>query len=163
MKNTREIAFQYEVYESVNDLQTADQELVSKAFEALRGSYAPYSRFHVGAAVLLADGEVVCGANQENAAYPSGLCAERVAVFAAKAQKPDVDIDSIAIVIESENAPMLFPSSPCGACRQSLLEYEVNQDRAVRLILATRNSGAYVVPSIKSLLPLFFDQSQLGK
>ena len=108
----------YEEYSSIEELAEDDRALMEAAIDAVKGSYAPYSHFHVGAAVRLADGTVVKGANQENAAYPSGLCAERTAMFAASAQHPGVPFESLAVVCSRDGMLMPNPGSPCGACRR---------------------------------------------
>ena len=134
-----------------------DRELMQRAVEAADGAYAPYSHFHVGAALRLADGTVVCGNNQENAAYPSGLCAERTAVFAASAQRRDVQsYDALAIVGRNEKGE-LCEASPCGACRQVLMEYEQRQGRPMRVLFYLRGDRVRVFPSVASLLPFSFD------
>lgn len=157
------LTFRYERFNHISELDNDDQLMVDQAFEALKGSYSPYSNFKVGAAVLLENGQIVLGANQENAAYPSGLCAERVAMFAAKSQFPDVAVISLAIAVDSDVVQIKAPAAPCGACRQSLLEYELNQDSTIPVLLATRKKGVLMLESIKSLLPLFFDRTNLDE
>jgi cytidine deaminase len=155
------LIFHYERFNQISDLKEDDQLMVDQAFEALKGSYSPYSKFKVGAAVLLENGQIVMGANQENAAYPSGLCAERVAVFAAKSQFPEVAIIALAIAVDSDHFEIKAPAAPCGACRQSLLEFELNQDCPIPVILATKERGVLLIESVKSMLPLFFDRTNL--
>jgi cytidine deaminase len=155
------LIFAYYRFNQISELDNDDQIMVDQAFEALKGSYSPYSNFKVGAAVLLENGQIVLGANQENAAYPSGLCAERVAMFAAKSQFPDVAVISLAIAVDSEIVQIKSPAAPCGACRQSLLEYELNQDSLIPVILATKEKGVLIVESVQSMLPLFFDKTNL--
>lgn len=149
------------LFESTNELPTEDKKLIKKAFEALQKAYAPYSSFRVGAAVLLENGQIIQGNNQENAAYPSGLCAERVAVFYAGAQWPGVKILKLAVAASSGLAAGDLPVPPCGACRQSVLEYEVKQNEPIE-ILFTGASGP-VVKSIgmQALLPMAFQASFL--
>ncbi|MGZ4091056.1 MAG: cytidine deaminase, partial [Bacteroidia bacterium] len=113
------------VYDSIEDLDNSDKELLERAKEATLSAYAPYSNFYVGAAVLLENGSIVTGTNQENAAYPSGLCAERVAVFSASSLYPNTKIKAIAVSARTKNKKLIMPLSPCGACRQSMCEYEV--------------------------------------
>ena len=140
-----------------DEFSAADRELIDKAREAAKRCYAPYSRFGVGAAVRLADGTVVTGNNQENAAYPSGLCAERTTLFWANAQYPDVAVDTLAIAARSESGELARPIPPCGACRQVILEVEKRYSRAIRIILFGTNESYLVEDGIKVLLPLCFD------
>lgn len=139
-----------------NELSSADRRLVDAAKEATKGSHAPYSDFHVGAAVMLANGEIVSGANQENAAFSSGTCAERSACFYAAAKFPGVAFTKIAIAAETKGAFQRLPISPCGACRQALLEYE-HLYGDIELILYG-DSETYIVSNVKSLLPLCFSE-----
>ena len=146
----------YREYESVAGLPAADAELMRQAVAATAGAYAPYSGFRVGAAVRLSDGSVVTGSNQENAAYPSGLCAERTAVFAASAQRPDMR-DYEAIAIAGRNAAgELCEASPCGACRQVLLEYEQHQGHPMRVLCLLEGGAVREVASVADLLPFSF-------
>ena len=114
----RQISFDLSVYESFEELHEKDQELMNRAIQARENAYAPYSNFKVGAAVLMENGEVVIGSNQENASYPSGLCAERVAVFQAGAKYPGLTIEAIAITAASDHYLVNQPAGPCGNCRQ---------------------------------------------
>ena len=138
-----------------DELPPAEQALVQKAIDATNNSYARYSNFHVGAACLLENGNVVIGANQENAAFPSGLCAERTAIFAAQANHPDQPITTLAIAARKVNGLLKSPISPCGACRQVVLEIEDRYQRPVRILLYG-TEGIYVFESIKDLLPFSF-------
>jgi cytidine deaminase len=141
-----------------DELSQADKDLVEKACAATYRSYAPYSHFCVGAAIALDNGEVVTGANQENAAFPSGICAERSACFYAGAQYPQAKFVKIVIAARGEDGQFLAtPISPCGACRQSLLEYETLAGHDVEVMLVSRTQ-VYVAPSVKSLLPLAFSE-----
>ena len=143
------------------ELTPEEQHLLSLAVEATGRSYAPYSHFYVGAAVELADGTIVSGSNQENAAYPSGLCAERTAVFYAGARYPDNPIRRLCIAArDSGGSPLCRPIAPCGACRQVLLEAEQRAGRPIEVLLYGTD-GIYIVHSIKDLLPLEFDESFL--
>ena len=144
----------------LEELADDDQRLVEKAIAATHNSYAPYSNFHVGACLRLADGLEVIGANQENAAFPSGLCAERSAVFAAQSMFPDKPITALAIAARNENGLTSQPVSPCGACRQVILEMEDRYKQDVRILLYG-TEGVYVIPSVKSLLPLHFVDSNM--
>lgn len=146
---------------SFDELSEQDRHLVERAMEATERSYAPYSHFQVGAAILLDNGEIVTGANQENAAYPSGTCAERTACYYASAQYPNVPMRKIAIAAwtrlhDPSGAFQRLPISPCGACRQALLEYE-HLYGPIEVILFGADR-IYVAPSISSLLPLSFTQ-----
>lgn len=144
----------------LEELADDDRRLVEKAIAATHNSYAPYSNFHVGACLRLADGLEVIGANQENAAFPSGLCAERSAVFAAQSMFPDKPITALAIAARNENGLTSQPVSPCGACRQVILEMEDRYKQDVRILLYG-TEGVYVIPSVKSLLPLHFVDSNM--
>ncbi len=142
------------------ELSVDDAELVSRAREAAKNAYAPYSDFYVGAAVLLDNGMIVTGSNQENAAYPSGLCAERVALFAAVSNFRSNVITAIAIAAYNGSEFIAKPISPCGSCRQVLLEYEKRQQMPIRIILYGRET-VYTASSALSLMPLSFDSSYL--
>ena len=131
----QEVSFQLEVYNGVEDLTEEDSRLLLKAVEARKNAYAPYSNFQVGAAILLKNGEVVLGNNQENACYPSGLCAERVAIFQAGAIYPNVVIKAVAISATSLNYQVDTPAAPCGNCRQAMSEYEVKQEQPIQLLM----------------------------
>ncbi len=139
----------------VDELSAKLQELVSRAKENTQRAYSPYSHFSVGAAVLLADGTIVNGANQENAAYPSGLCAERTAMFYANAEHPAQPVLAIAIACFSNGAFTDLPGAPCGACRQVLLETEHRYQQDMQVILYGEKT-TYIFPSAKSLLPYSF-------
>ena len=152
----KQLTINYEEYAAQKELPAADRALLNDAIDALKGSYAPYSRFNVGAAVRLADGTVVKGANQENAAFPSGLCAERTAMFAASAQHPGVPFEAIAVVCAREGQLMANPGSPCGACRQVMAQYEREAGKPLHIILG---SGAtiYTFDGVESLMPFVFN------
>ncbi|MBP3822381.1 MAG: cytidine deaminase [Bacteroidaceae bacterium] len=145
----------------LNELPEEDLELVETAKEMTLSSYAPYSRFQVGAALRLADGKVFRGSNQENAVFPVGLCAERTAFFAAQANAPEQPPVCIAIAAQTAGRFTEHPVTPCGSCRQALLEAEVRYDQPIRVLLFG-TEGVYIVPSVKSLLPLTFDGSELA-
>lgn len=144
-------------YEELSDEY---KRLVDEARNVTKNAYAPYSKFNVGAAILLENGEVVSGTNQENAAYPSGLCAERVTMFYANSRYPNVAPKAIAIATFADGDFLEEPITPCGACRQVLLESEVRYGRDIVVLLFGRN-GVYVLPNVKGLLPLSFDKSFL--
>lgn len=155
------ISTTYEVYLSEDDLRSEDRMLLDKAKAIAEKAYAPYSNFQVGAALLLENGEVITGNNQENAAYPSGLCAERTAVFYASSQFPNVRIKSIAISYLSANNSFQDPITPCGACRQVLAEYEVRAGESIRMIMSSKAGKVYIAKSIESLLPIMFNRQYL--
>jgi len=157
----RQISFELKIFDGPGGLSKDDQALLSKAAEARKHAYAPYSNFQVGAAVLLENGETVIGNNQENASYPSGLCAERVAVFHAGALYPDIAIKAIAISAGSQNYVVDSPAAPCGNCRQSILEYENKQQRPIKLLLMGETGKVFQCDSIADILPLGFDNSFL--
>lgn len=141
------------------ELSEDDKQLVERAIEATASSYSPYSHFAVGAALRLSDGTVIIGSNQENAAFPSGLCAERTAIFAAGATHPDKAVTALAIAARNEAGLTAEPVSPCGACRQVILEVEQRYNCPVRILLYGTN-GVYIINSIRDLLPLcFVDES----
>lgn len=144
-----------------DELTAADRQLIDAAKDATRRSYAPYSHFHVGAAVLLADGTVVTGTNQENAAYPSGLCAERTTLFYAGSTHPDTAVVSLAIAAFSDGAFTTNPIVPCGACRQVMLETEQRYNHPIRTLLYG-TEGIYLIEGgTRELLPLTFNASFL--
>jgi cytidine deaminase len=145
---------------ALDELSPEEQELVQAAIKARANSYSPYSHFKVGAALRLADGDIVIGANQENAAFPSGLCAERSAIFAAQSQRPDQAITMLAIAAKNTKGLLAEPVTPCGACRQVVLEMEDRYKRPVRILLYGTN-GVYCIDSIKDLLPLSFVDSSM--
>ena len=144
----------------LNELNTADQELLQAAIEATNRSYAPYSKFSVGAAALLANGIVITGTNQENAAYPSGLCAERTTLFYANSQYPDQAVVTLAIAARTEADFITVPIPPCGACRQVILETEKRYNCPIRILLYGKEC-IYEVKGIGDLLPLSFDASAM--
>ncbi len=146
---------------NIQELTECERRLVDVAREATKRSYAPYSKFNVGAAVLLADGTIVSGNNQENAAYPSGLCAERTALFWANAQYPNIAVDALAVAACNEQGEMERPISPCGSCRQVILEVEKRFGRPVRIILVGKKDIYIVEQGITALLPLCFDSDYL--
>ena len=137
------------------ELNAADRSLMDAAVEATATAYAPYSNFHVGAAVLMENGDIVKGSNQENIAYPSGLCAERTALFAASAQYPGVAMDAIAIVGRNPQG-VLTAASPCGACRQVMAEVESRQGRKLRVLCYFSDAKILIFDGIESLLPFVF-------
>lgn len=156
-----EINTSFTAYQSVEELPREINDLMQKAIEIRKNAYAPYSKFKVGAALLLDNGKIVLGSNQENAAYPSGLCAERVAIFQAGAIYPDAKILKLAISAASETNPTTSPIPPCGGCRQSISEYECKQNTAIEIYFMGESGEVYKSDSIKNLLPLSFDKNFL--
>ena len=144
---------------SYKELSSEEKNLTDAARRASQNAYAPYSRFRVGAAVLLADGRIVPGCNQENASYPVGLCAERTALFAAGAQYPDVPVKAIALAAESETGTPAAPVTPCGACRQVLCEVEARYGSPVRVLMCGADE-VWTAASARDLLPLSFSLSE---
>lgn len=140
---------------SMEELSRDERELVQMAIDATKNSYAKYSKFYVGAAVRLEDGQVFIGANQENAAFPSGLCAERTAIFSAQANSPGQAITALAVAARNNFGPLDNPVTPCGGCRQVMLEMEDRYQRDVKVLLYGKK-GIYRVKSVKDLLPLSF-------
>lgn len=151
----------FSVYDSIDELGDSTKELMFRAIEIRKQAYAPYSKFRVGAAVLLDNGKVVLGSNQESAAYPSGLCAERVAVFQAGSIYPDSKILKIAISATSAIHPTQRPTPPCGGCRQSISEYEQKQKTPIEIYFMGESGVIYKSDSLENLLPLSFDKDFL--
>ncbi len=156
-----DIITQISVYDSIDLLPDSIKKLFEKAVVAREKAYAPYSNFKVGAALLLSNNETITASNQENAAYPSGLCAERVGIFYAGAQFPDQEITHMAITARSHNQTLNTPIPPCGACRQSIAEYEIKQQKPIAIYFMGETGPVYKTNSIKDLLPLLFDGSSL--
>ena len=156
----KEYSFKFKLYPNWESLQTVDKSVVNKAFEAMEKAYAPYSKFKVGAALLLEDGQIIQGNNQENIAYPSGLCAERVALFHAGAQFPGISVDLICIVAKGDLMPISQLLSPCGACRQVMLESENRQNKPIRIILVNQDNRTMCIDSVQNLLPFGFGTFQ---
>ncbi len=158
----KETQISYEYFKNSSELNDIEKELFTKAKEARQNAYAPYSNFLVGCAVLLENNEIYSGNNQENAAYPSGLCAERTALFWIAANFPDMKIKKIFVVGGPKephgNNP---PIPPCGACRQSLMEYETKQNENIDLYFSSMNEEVVKVHAIKDLLPFYFDATFL--
>ena len=152
---------EFELYDTLDELDSESKYLVHKAKDATNYAYAPYSKFHVGAALLLEDGTLVIGSNQENASYPLSMCAERVAVYSTSTQYPGKKIQKIAVVAHKKTKKDLVPATLCGGCRQVLLEYEHKQKQAIELIMMGAKGKWIKCPSVASLLPFDFDKSNL--
>jgi len=149
------------IFESIDELDSETKKLMEQAIAAREMAYAPYSHFRVGAALLLDNGITVTGNNQENAAFPSGLCAERVAIYAAGAQYPDNTILKMAISARSENHKLDKPIPPCGACRQAIAEYEIKQHKNIEIYFMGETGEVYKSDSLADLLPLLFAPDNL--
>ena len=157
-----QVPFQIIEIEDLEELSPEEQKLIEHSRKMTNNAYAPYSRFFVGAAILLENGEIIMGSNQENAAYPSGLCAERVAIFSASANYPGVKIKAIAVSARSDKHLVDYPVSPCGACRQVLVEYEFNQKESIKLLLSGISGKVYLIDKVRDLLPFSFTAEDLG-
>ena len=155
------ISATFKIYEQLSELPSAVFSLMASAISVRKSAYAPYSKFKVGAALLLDNGEVVVGSNQENAAYPSGLCAERVAIFQAGTLYPNAKIIAMAITATSENHKVVDPIPPCGACRQSIAEYETRQDGGIEIYFMGEEGAIIKSESLSDLLPLMLKKSYL--
>ena len=151
----------FEVYDNLNELPHDVSTLMHKAMEARERAYAPYSRFKVGTAILLDNGEIITGNNQENVSYPSGLCAERTAIYYAGSQYPNSKILKMAITAASSNHKTDNPIPPCGACRQAIAEYEVKQNAFIKIYFMGEVGKIMKSNSLSNLLPLLFDKKAL--
>lgn len=158
----KEFTFSYEVYDSAEALSEEDAKLLNDARAVTKNAYAPYSHFRVGAVARLTNGQIVTGTNQENAAYPVGICAERTLLSTASSLYPGIAIHTLAISYQNENGPSDQPISPCGICRQSLQEFEYRTGHPVRLILGGQKGQICVIPASSLLLPLAFTADELG-
>ena len=155
------ITTQFKVFDSVKELPNDIQDLMTQAVEVRKNAYAPYSKFRVGVAIFLDNGKTVLGSNQENAAYPSGLCAERVAIFYAGAVYPEAKILKMAITAASDSNQTTAPIPPCGSCRQSIAEYEIKQETPIEIYFMGEIGSIYKSESLKNLLPFMFDKKFL--
>ncbi|NAY92865.1 cytidine deaminase [Muricauda sp. JGD-17] len=158
----QQLGFELSIFDTSDELSKEEKKVLEAAEAARNNAYAPYSNFYVGAAVLLENGEIIIGNNQENASYPSGLCAERVAVFQAGAQFPGVTIVSIAISAAAKEHLLDVPAAPCGNCRQSIIEYEQRQKKPIALLMKAEKGPVYACSSVADILPLAFSSSFLG-
>ena len=152
-----------EEYDAIAGLSEADRHLMQLAEDSLNNAYAVYSHYRVGAALKLSNGKIVTGNNQENVAYPSGLCAERVAMFYAKSQYPDAAIETIAIIARSDDFIIEEAVSPCGSCRQVMSEYQILQKSPIRVIMKGEKGPILAVDTIEALLPLMFHAEELKR
>ncbi len=150
-------------YDNISELPENDQQLMDLAVKATNSAYAPYSTYRVGASVLLENGKIFTGNNQENMAYPSGLCAERVALFYAAAQYPEVAVSTIAITARAKDFKIDRPVAPCGACRQVMAETENRSQKKMRLIMMGDEGKVQVIEGVDNILPLMFHEENLKK
>lgn len=155
------ITSSFTVYSSLEEVSEEIQDLMAQAVEVRKKAYAPYSQFRVGAALLLDNGKIISGSNQENAAYPSGLCAERTAIFYAGSAYPEAKILKIAITAASDTNQTTAPIPPCGSCRQSIAEYEIKQETPIEIYFMGEIGEVYKSASLKNLLPFMFDKKFL--
>ena len=155
------ITSELSLFDSVQELPSDIQELMKMSVEAREKAYSPYSRFQVGAALLLDNNEIITGSNQENASYPAGLCAERTAIFYAGAKFPDAKMLKLVLSAKSLNYTVDRPTAPCGSCRQAIAEYEVKQEQPIEIYFMGETGKVLKADSIAALLPLIFDKSFL--
>ncbi len=149
-----------DVFENARQLPLDESILIQEATKAMHNAYAPYSKFKVGAALLLENGKIITGNNQENAAYPSGMCAERVAIFYAGSQYPNVAVKTVAVICDVDADQ---PLTPCGGCRQAIAEYEQQHNKKIKLIMATTKGKIFCANGIETLLPFMFSAKYLKK
>jgi cytidine deaminase len=152
----KNIQFDISVYKSVDELTAEDKMLITAARASTKLAYAPYSHFHVGAVAMLNNGEMVNGSNQENAAYSVSVCAERTLLSSDSLLFPQIPIKTMAIAYHNINGKSDVPISPCGVCRQSMIEYQDRANQSIRLILSGMEGEVFIVDSASSLLPLSF-------
>lgn len=155
------ITIPFEVFDHRSELPEEIRNLLNKAQQARESAYAPYSHFKVGAAILLESGEIITGNNQENAAYPSGLCAERVAAYHAASNFPNQKMIALAVVVEEENTTSEIPATPCGSCRQSLFEFEQKQHAPLSVYCMAKSGKIVKISSVSDLLPFGFGPDSL--
>lgn len=160
METTRHI-IEFDTYADISALPTEDAALLRQARTATKDAWAPYSRFRVGAAALLENGEVLTGTNQENASYPVGICAERTVLSVASGLHPNVPVLAIAVSYDNELAPSVEPIAPCGICRQTLMEYQARFHRPIKLILGGLSGKVIVVADSADLMPLSFSAKSM--
>lgn len=157
----KEIKINFEVIQNYEQLNDIEKTLFNKAKIIREQAYAPYSNFFVGCALLLENGEIITGSNQENAAYPSGLCAERTTIFWTSANYPDIKIKKIFVIGAPKDVLSSIPIPPCGGCRQAILEYEAKQKEEIEIYFASPNGEIIKTKSVRDLLPFSFDSSFL--
>jgi cytidine deaminase len=159
----KKFEFDYEEFDTKQEMQSEDLALLNAAYEAVETAFAPYSKFKVGAAARLSNGQIVIGSNQESASYPVGICAERTLLNSIGSQHPKETITAMAISYIPNGAASDHPLSPCGMCRQSLLDYEIRYKAPIKLILAGKTGKVMIIPSADYILPFGFTGSILGK
>lgn len=157
----KELKISFEAIRNYDSLDDTEKKLFDEAKKIRENAYAPYSHFHVGCAVLLENGEIITGSNQENAAYPSGLCAERTTIFWTAANFPNVKMKKLFVIGAPKDALSSTPIPPCGSCRQSILEYEAKQQEGIEIYFASLDGEIFKTTSIRDLLPFSFDSSYL--
>lgn len=155
------ITSNFNIYDNITELPNEIQNLFEQAITIQKNAYVPYSNFRVGVALLLENSEIILGSNQENAAYPSGLCAERVALYQAASNYPNTKILAIVITASSEKTGNPSPITPCGSCRQSIAEYEIKQESPIAIYFQGETDKIYKSASLKNLLPLIFNKKLL--
>ncbi len=156
-----EIKITFKEFNTLKELDKPNYDLCAEAVKALKNSYSPYSKFRVGAALRLQSGKIIYGSNQENVAYPSGLCAERVALFHWGANHPDDPIEAIAVTAHSDEFEILQPITSCGACLQVLAEYEKMQNKPIEILLFCNSGPVWVMNGVESFLPFLFFEKRL--
>jgi len=159
----REIKISFDEYDHLSECNPEDRQLIERAKEAIENSYAPYSLYQVGAAIELSNGEILTAANQENVAYPSGICAERAVLFYAQSKFPHASVKAIAITAVFNGSALSEPVTPCGACRQVMAEYEARHSSRMKIIMASDSGKVYITNGIDSLMPLLFKADNLKK
>ncbi len=157
----QEIKVFFEAYSNVDELNSADHALCLEAVKALKNSHSPYSKFRVGVAMRLQSGKIIYGSNQENVAYPSGLCAERVALFYWGANHPDDPIESMAITAHTDEFELVKPVASCGSCLQVLAEYEQKQSRKIEVLLYCQRGAVWKSIGVQNFLPFLFFEDRL--
>jgi len=155
------ISIAYETYSTDYELPENTKILKEQAEKALGSAYAPYSNFQVSAALLLSNGEIITGSNQENAAYPSGMCAERTAFYYAGARFPESKIEAVFILARKQGESDFVPACPCGSCRQAMLEYEIRQNHPIKIFFKNKVEGFMSIDSVSDALPFKFDAASL--
>ncbi|TKC08110.1 cytidine deaminase [Pedobacter polaris] len=161
--NTQNFTISYETFNSIEELSGTDKMLCAKAKEALVSSFSPYSKFKVGTAILLADDQIVLGSNQENLAYPSGLCAERVALFNIGSNYPNAVVKTMAITAQTDNFKIVNPITSCGGCLQVMIEVEKRQKTPIEVLFYCIDGQILKIKSVKNLLPFAFVEDRLEK